>query len=169
MHRQKRLILCYLKDAYEQFKAQHPGVQLCFSTFAMLRPKECVLAGASGTHTVCVCTLHQNTKLMFIGSKIATLSDGAFLHYRHCLAAIQCNPPSINCYLSKCKQCPGVAVLNQKLQDTVSLKKKWLIILSTNNGHLQITQPWRQLLNQWRNLLKLYLYGQLKSFNTMIL
>ena len=74
------------------------------------------------THAVCVCTLHQNTKLMFIGSKIATLSDGVFLHYRHCLSAIRCNPPSINCYLSKCKQCPGVAVLNQKLQDIMEEK-----------------------------------------------
>ncbi|KAL5505266.1 hypothetical protein EMCRGX_G006670 [Ephydatia muelleri] len=66
-HRQNRLILCNLREAYEQFKAKHPGTKLSFSTFAMLRPKECVLAGASGTHTVCVCTLHQNTKLMFIG------------------------------------------------------------------------------------------------------
>ena len=49
-------------------------------------------------HTVCVCTLHQNTKLMFTGSKLATLSDGAFLHYGHCVTAIQCNPASIKCY-----------------------------------------------------------------------
>ena len=146
VHRQKQLILCNLKEAYEQFKAQHPGVKLGFSTFATLRPIECVLAGASGTHTVCVCTLHQNTKLMFIGSKIATLSDGAFLHYRHCLAAIQCNPPSINCYLSKCKQCPGVAVLNQKLQDIMEEKmvdnieyKQWT---STDRSTMEtVTQP----------------------------
>jgi hypothetical protein len=83
---------------------------------------------------------------MIIGSKIATLSDGAFVHYRHCLAAIQCNPPSINCYISKCKQCPGVAVLNQKLQDIMEEKmvdnieyKQWT---STDRSTMEtVTKP----------------------------
>ena len=158
-HRQKRLILCNLKEAYEQFKAKHPGTKLGFSTFAMLRPRECVLAGASGTHTVCVCTLHQNTKLMFIGSKLATLSDGAFLHYRHCLTAIQCNPPSIKCYLSKCKQCSGVAILNQKLLDIMEEKmvdnieyKQWT---STDRSTMEtITQPVEEFIETFVKALK---------------
>ena len=54
-HRQKRLILCNLKEAYEQFKAKHPGTKLGFSTFAMLRPKECVLACRSQRHTHSLC------------------------------------------------------------------------------------------------------------------
>ena len=37
---------------------------LVFSKFAEFRPKECVLPGSSGTHSVCVCTKHQNVKLM---------------------------------------------------------------------------------------------------------
>ena len=158
-HRQKRLILCNLREAYEQFKAKHPGTKLGFSTFAMLRPKECVLAGASGTHTVCVCTLHQNTKLMFIGSKLATLSDGAFLHYRHCLTAIQCNPPSIKCYLSKCKQYPGIAILNQKLLDIMEEKmvdnieyKQWT---STDRSTMEtITQPVEEFIETFVKALK---------------
>ena len=158
-HRQKRWILCNLKEAYEQFKAKHPGTKLGFSTFAMLRPKECVLAGASGTHTVCVCTLHQNTKLMFIGSKLATLRDGAFLHYRHCLTAIQCNPPSIKCYLSKCKQCPGVAILNQKLLDIMEEKmvdnieyKQWT---SADRSTMEtITQPVEEFIETFVKALK---------------
>ena len=115
-NRQKRLLLCNLKEAYQHFKVLHPSVKVGFSTFASLRPKECVLAGSSGTHTVCVCTHHQNTKLLFIGSKLSVLSHGAFTHYRHCLAAIMCNPPSIDCYMSNCKQCPGTNKLKEKLQ-----------------------------------------------------
>ncbi|XP_047125875.1 uncharacterized protein LOC124807717 [Hydra vulgaris] len=34
------------------------------TSFALLRPKHCVLAGKSGTHTVCVCIHHQNPNLM---------------------------------------------------------------------------------------------------------
>jgi len=33
------------------------------SKFCQLRPKECFIVGARGTHSVCVCTLHQNVKL----------------------------------------------------------------------------------------------------------
>ena len=65
-HVQKRLILCSLKALYEHFKTLHPNVKVGFSMFASRRPKHCVLAGGSGIHSVCVCTLHQNTKLMFI-------------------------------------------------------------------------------------------------------
>ena len=112
---QKRLLLCNLKEAYQHFKSLHPDAKVGFSTFASMRPKECVLAGANGTHSVCVCTLHQNTKLMFIGSKLPSLSEQQFLHYRHCLEAIMCDPPTRDCYLSKCTQCPGTGPLEERL------------------------------------------------------
>jgi len=64
-HVQKRLVMCNLRDAYEQFKQKYRDQKIGFSKFAELRPKECVLDGSSGTHSVCVCTLYQNMKLMF--------------------------------------------------------------------------------------------------------
>ena len=60
---QKRLILCNLREAYTQFKTEHQ-LPIGFSKFAALRPKNVILPGASGTHSVCVCTSHQNVKLM---------------------------------------------------------------------------------------------------------
>ena len=42
-HKQKRLVLCNLKEAYHQFKQQHPGIKVGFSKFAELQPKECAL------------------------------------------------------------------------------------------------------------------------------
>ena len=115
-HCQKRLILCNLKELYEQFKTIYRGTIVGFSTFAMLRPQECVLAGSCGTHSVCVCSQHQNAKLMFYCSKIAILSEGAISHYQHCLTAMMCEPSRVESYLSKGKQCPGIAVLHIKLQ-----------------------------------------------------
>ena len=35
-----------------------------FSKFCTLRPKRCVIAGSSGTHSICVCTTHENTILL---------------------------------------------------------------------------------------------------------
>ena len=63
-HIQKRLVLSNLREVYCEFKERFPDCKIGFSKFAGLRPKHCVLAGASGTHSVCVSTIHQNVKLM---------------------------------------------------------------------------------------------------------
>ena len=120
VHEQKHLVLCNLKEAYHLFKEKFPELKIGFSKFADSRPKECVLAGASGTHSVCVCTIHQNVKLMMTDSRIAELptSDNAapqLLHYRHCLAAMQCNPPREACFLDECSECPGSDPLKERL------------------------------------------------------
>ena len=70
VHMQKRLVLSNLKEVYQLFKQKYPTKSIGFSKFAELRPKNCVLAGASGTHSVCVCTIHQNVKLMMHGGKL---------------------------------------------------------------------------------------------------
>ena len=115
VHQQKRLLLCNLKETYSEFKIRNPALKVGFSRFAQLRPRECILAGASGTHTVCVCQIHQNAKLMMVGSKLEKLY-GEVTHYRHCLAKMQCNPPSLDCSLGTCKECPGVEQLCAELQ-----------------------------------------------------
>ena len=63
--KQKRLVLCNLREAHAAFRNQHPIIKVGFSTFCDRRPRECVLAGDGGTHSVCVCTKHQNFKLRF--------------------------------------------------------------------------------------------------------
>ncbi|XP_065079406.1 uncharacterized protein LOC135702303 [Ochlerotatus camptorhynchus] len=62
---QRRLVLCNLQEAYSIFKNTYPDIKIGFSMFASNRPKHCILAGTSGTHTVCVCIYHQNVKLIF--------------------------------------------------------------------------------------------------------
>ena len=49
---------------------------------------------------------------MMADSRIAELPPNDELttqlqHYRHCLAALQCNPPREQCFLSQCNECPG--------------------------------------------------------------
>lgn len=57
VHVQKRLVLCNLRELYAIFKDQHSSDHIGVSKFASLCPQHCVLAGASGTHTVCVCRM----------------------------------------------------------------------------------------------------------------
>ena len=57
---QKRMVLCNLNELFTTFKSEHEDVKIGFTKFSQLRPKHCVLAGSSGTHTVCVCIYHEN-------------------------------------------------------------------------------------------------------------
>ena len=109
-HVQKRLVLSNLKEVYREFKEKFPDRKIGFSKFAELRPKHCILAGASGIHTVCVCTIHQNVKLMMLNMRLSDLPT-----YHHCLARIMCNPPLPNCYLGECNACPGIANFKEEL------------------------------------------------------
>ena len=61
---QKRLLLSNLKKIYQHFVTENPALKVGFSAFAMLRPQWYVPVGSSGTYNVCVCTYHQNVKLM---------------------------------------------------------------------------------------------------------
>lgn len=53
--RQKHMLLCNLNEAFCAFKMKYPDTVISFSSFAELRPKQVVLAGDPGTHSVCVC------------------------------------------------------------------------------------------------------------------
>ena len=61
-HKQKRLLLGNLSELYAAFK-KFQDSKVEFSKFCALRPKWCKTIGSSGTHSVYVCAIHQNTIL----------------------------------------------------------------------------------------------------------
>ena len=128
---QKRLVLSNLRRDFHITK-------IGFSQFAELRPKHCVLAGANGTHSVCVCTIHQNVKLM---SLVQEMQIPELPTYHHCLAKIVCNPPHPRCYLRECDACPEIETLKAELLtyfDEIDVEqiiyKQWV---STNRSTLE--------------------------------
>ena len=87
---------------------------------------------------MCVCTIHQNTKLMMIAGNFAELTaneDIPLKSYKHCVAFIICNPAQPACYLKTCRYCPGVSKLKERLNtvmddnliDSVQYKK-WISV-----------------------------------------
>jgi hypothetical protein len=64
---QTRLVLSNLSEVYAEIKESHRGLKFGFSKFSSVRPTNCMLAGASRTHSVCVCTAYQNVRLMLEG------------------------------------------------------------------------------------------------------
>ena len=99
VHKQKRLILCNLDEVYQAFKAKHP-CKIGFSKFCELRPKWCITVGARGTYSVCVCTQHQNVKLMSacLGHKVT---------YHTLIQKLVCEETNKTCMLHRCNNCPG--------------------------------------------------------------
>ena len=64
-----------LNEAYQLFKEKHPDVKLGLSKFCELRPNEYITVGSKGTHSVCVCTYHQNFKLMLASFPLKDKKD----------------------------------------------------------------------------------------------
>lgn len=121
IHEQKRLLLNNLKELHAFFKEQNSSVKVSFSKFATLRPKNCVLAGASGTHSVCVCQLHQNPKLMLEACNLKSLqstdSQKNLSDYQSLFKMMICESPTERCYLRSCSRCPGSDVLRHTLTE----------------------------------------------------
>jgi hypothetical protein len=55
-----------MKELYSHFK--NPGVKVGFSKFAFLRPRNFIMAGASGTRSVCVCMYNSPKCEVNVGS-----------------------------------------------------------------------------------------------------
>ena len=97
-HMQKRLLLCDLKELYAAFKQNYPHLKIGFSKFCSLRPKWYVLVGCSGTHSVCVCTIHQNVILMLDAVNLDK-------DYYELMDMMVCSRVSKECMIHHCKNC----------------------------------------------------------------
>jgi acid phosphatase family membrane protein YuiD len=86
------LQLCNLNELYEKFKKSHPDVNTGFYKFCELHLIWCVLEGAPGTHSVCVCCIHQNVKMMINSAKPTHT-------YEALLSRMVCNMGSEMCML----------------------------------------------------------------------
>ena len=106
----KRLILCTLKELYEALKEKYPGLQIGFSKFASLRPKWCISVGPKGTHAVCVCTIHQNLKLMLDAVNLEK-------SYHELIDMIVCSRESKTCMVRRCSLCPGIIPIEEYLTE----------------------------------------------------
>ena len=134
--------MCNLKETFRSFKGKYPDIKIGFSKFAELWPKHCILPGTQDMHSVCVCAHHENVKLMFNGMYIfhlTTDSDFVLWNYKDCLSQIICNPPSPECYLRKCVNCPGTENLVNNIweifkENTIEqvTYKQWVTVDHTN-------------------------------------
>ena len=111
VHKQRRLLLCNLKELYSAFKERYPDAKVGFSKFCSFRPKWCISVGSSGTHSVCVCTSHQNAKLLVHAANIDK-------DYHDLMAMVVCDLNTKMCMIHRCENCPGDNNLREYLDGT---------------------------------------------------
>ena len=102
VHKQKQLFPCNLSELYSTFRDKYPNIKIRFSNFCTLRPKWCVLAGSSDTHSVCICSTHQNAVLL------VDAIDWEYT-YKDLLKKIVCEPDN------KCVWCIAVSHIQEVL------------------------------------------------------
>lgn len=155
VHVQKFLILSTLREIYVLFKERYPHLRIGISKFCELRPKHCVLPGSSGTHSVCVCTIHQNAKLVMAQCKLPELTNCELpiKTYKDVTSNIICKVPTSECYFANCVNCPGSDDLKVRFQEAFQLNsienvsfKQWMQI--DNKCVLEtITKPTEEFLD----------------------
>ena len=116
--RQKLLILMNLNEAFCLFKEKNPDIKIGVSKFCDLKPKECVTVGAKGTHSVCVCTSHQNVKLML--SAFPVKAAGEKITYHDLLDKLVCSTDQSICMLHRCENCPGSSELESYIYNNMT-------------------------------------------------
>jgi len=115
VHERKRLLLANLHELYSLFKEKTEGqYKIGFSKFCELRPKWCITVGCKGTHSVCVCEMHQNAKLLLCG--VGALK----LDYKTLMSIIVCDIESRDCMVHRCEYCPGKDALCTHIQTLIA-------------------------------------------------
>ena len=114
VHKQKGLVLCNLSEPYSAFRDKYLNIKIRFSKFCTLRPKWCVLAGSSGshsvTHSVCICSTHQKAVLL------VDVIDWEYT-YKDLIKKVVCDRDNKVCMMHRCESCPGSTALKKFLDD----------------------------------------------------
>lgn len=121
--KQKRLLLADLADLHKKFLSEHPEIKISKSKFIKLRPKQCISADEKGMHNVCVCKIHSNFKFKLLS--LRNVLKGQNIDFlKSCQNFIEgmiCENPTSECYFMACKECPGIDVFIQKLENILEL------------------------------------------------
>ncbi|CAH0553075.1 unnamed protein product [Brassicogethes aeneus] len=116
--KQKRLLLFNTDDIHKHFQEAFPDEKIGLTKFRALRPTECISAGQSGTHNVCVCKIHQNVKLQLNGLKNELKKKETLFSetYSDLIKTSVCDKSTSACFFSLCTYCPGVNCIIEKLK-----------------------------------------------------
>ena len=98
---QLRYLLMSLKEAHNKFVEENPNNKIGLSKFCELRPINVKLFDHI-PHNVCVCSYHENVRLLLVALKQHTQLSTDF---RSFVSQVTCDPSLKDCMSSKCTNC----------------------------------------------------------------
>ena len=107
----KRLLLCTVKELYNHFMSKYSEAKIKLTSFYSSKPKWCIQPRKSGTHSVCVCAIHQNVVL---------LCDAIDKKHNELLQHLVCDTENKICMVHRCQNCPRIDGLLDKLMEMFS-------------------------------------------------
>lgn len=118
---QKRLLLANVDKLHADFLKKHPNFSISLSAFRALKPAQCIQVGSKGTHNVCVCKIHGNLQLKQRGLKeeFARKKFNFQSAYRDYFKDMVCTNSTSDCFLRKCKNCPGTEESLKNLEENL--------------------------------------------------
>ena len=97
----KRYLLMSLKEVDDLFEKENPECTVSFSKFHSLKPVE-IETFSHIPHEVCLCTLHENIKLLL---KALHTRTGIPIGYREFLENVTCDQEKEDCMTGRCNAC----------------------------------------------------------------
>lgn len=131
---QKRYLHADVVHLYSDFKKIYPDCPIGMTKFAEIRPKWCLLGGEKGTHSVCVCSIHENLyNLIHCADliKLTEKSDIQIKDYKDCMKMVLCRKPTNACYVMECSSCPNFEHLSDYLTQLFESRNIRNIIFSS--------------------------------------
>lgn len=93
-----------LKEAYSKLSEQHPDVKIGLSKFCELRPQNVKLFDHI-PHHVCVCSYHENVRLLLLALKEHT---SLAVEFRAFINQVTCDSSPKKCMSSECDDCKNL-------------------------------------------------------------
>ncbi len=100
---QARYLLMSLKEAHRQYSDEHPQNKIGLSKFSELRPHHVKLFDHI-PHNVCVCSYHENVRLLLMALKEHTALSVEFQRF---INQVTCDSEQKNCMSRECDKCKG--------------------------------------------------------------
>ena len=98
---QTRYMLMSLKEAHVKYIEEHPNNNIGLSKFCEMRPKNVKLFD-NIPHHVCVCSYHENVRLLLVALREHT---SLAVEFHDFISQVTCDPRAQACLTSKCKTC----------------------------------------------------------------
>ena len=98
---QVRFMLMSLREAHSKFKDEHPSLKIGLTKFCEVRPTHVKLFDQI-PHQVCVCSYHENVRLLLVALKDQTALSTDFSGF---IDQVTCDSTSKECMSGKCSEC----------------------------------------------------------------